>query len=375
MYLQQLRVQDFRNIVHAELTFDPTLNLITGSNGQGKSNLLEAIGLLSTGRSFRHAAAGHMRRHNQPWFCLNGQVQHGELLHQIDFIGHEERNTVRLNGKPLVSLSALGQVVSAVICTPDSLRLIKGAPVERRNWIDWVSFQHHRSQATLVQQYQQALKSRNKLLQRGADSSTELDVWEQQLALMGTSISINRRLTLQQLQPHLACALEALTLKAARFRLAMQGMIEQHHLPLDETEMVALHRRLLYNSRPKDQYSGMTSIGPHREDVLFLLDDLTVARFASQGEQRRFLLSLKLAEAALLSESCGGLPLFLLDEPTMELDQEGIARLMAWLAGQGHQLFLATCHPQHIPWSGASAAVFATTTGQFQPVIQATTGN
>ncbi|MBF0158194.1 MAG: AAA family ATPase [Magnetococcales bacterium] len=73
MDLKQLHIRDFRNIVHAELTFDPTLNLITGSNGQGKSNLLEAIGLLSTGRSFRHATAGHMRRHNQPWFCLNGQ--------------------------------------------------------------------------------------------------------------------------------------------------------------------------------------------------------------------------------------------------------------------------------------------------------------
>ncbi|MBF0125383.1 MAG: DNA replication and repair protein RecF [Magnetococcales bacterium] len=369
MYLEWLQLRDFRNVAQAELAFGPTLNLIGGTNGQGKSNLLEAIGLLVTGRSFRRAPSAVMRRHNQPWFRLNGQIHCTDLVHKIDFFGLEERNSVQLNGKSLPTLSALGQVSTAVICTPDSLRLIKGAPLERRNFIDWITLQYHRHHATLIQQYQHALKSRHKLIQSGQHESIELDAWEQQLAIIGSSISLNRRSTLQRLLPHLSRSLQALTLAAPRFHLEIHGVIEQHNLPLQQTDIIAHHRQLLYNSRHRDRYSGITSVGPHREDLLFLLDGLAVARFASQGEQRRFLLALKLAEAALLSEIYSSPPLFLLDEPTTELDQEGVALLMEWLAVQGHQLFLATCHPQQIPWSGPSARAFTTTTGVFQPVV------
>jgi DNA replication and repair protein RecF len=365
MVLESLTIRDFRNIATAELPFSPGLNLFTGCNGQGKSNLLEAVGVLATGRSFRGATPAIMRRHNADWFALKGRIAHNELIHQLDFYGQNNRLSARLNGKPMTALSHLGQVLAAVTLSPETPHLVKGPPRPRRAFLDWVIFQQDRHYATLAREHQKALKARNRLLKNEQPNPRELDAWEDQLAVLGAIIAIRRRTMLQRLNTALAPHLEALALEGRNYALQPLCQLDDHVPWPDESAAAQSYRILLASSRRQDQRRGDTSIGPHRDDLLFTMDGHPLARVGSQGQIKRFALALKLAEAACLRDSLGTAPLFLLDDPGSELDQEGIALFMDILAKQSHQLFLSAREEEHIPWPGANLTRFFVEAGAF----------
>ncbi|MBF0161890.1 MAG: DNA replication and repair protein RecF [Magnetococcales bacterium] len=338
MQLERLRIRDFRNISQADLRWSDGLNLLLGDNGQGKSNLLEAIGLLASGRSFRRAPASLLRRHGQEGFHLHGEVISGGLTHHLEFASRSGQQMVRLNGKGVTTTSAMGQVLAAVVLTPDAPALIRGAPEARRDHLDWMLFCQRRGYAGLVRDYQSALRARNQLLRSQCRNGGEFDAWESRLAHLGGEMTRQRQQMLQQVEVALAPFLEAMALDPQGYRWHMRCQVE----PDD-------YATALVRSRPADQRSGCTSVGPHRDDPLFLYHGRALARFASRGQQKRFLLALKLAEARLLQERLGEAPLLLLDDPGTELDQEGAQCLMRVLAAGENQLFVATCAAAALP--------------------------
>ncbi len=372
MILTGLRLVDFRNFKRGDLRFSPGLNLIRGENGQGKTNLLEAIGLLATGRSFRRAPPAAMRRHDRPEFFLSGHSRAGGLQHRLGFHGQPHRLTAHLNGKPMSTVSALGRVLSAVILTPDLPSLIKGGPGERRDYLDWLAFSNDRSHAPRVRNYQVALKARNRLLKTGRGTPREMSAWEARLATIGAEITRARRLVVASLDERLPAPLAALDLDPDRFSWGLSCQLDRFERKTGGESgkngaITDIDRyRLLYEKhRANDRQQGTTGIGPHRDDLLLHLSGRPLSRYASRGQQKRFLLALKLAEAQRLEETLGEPPLLLLDDPFTELDADGIQRLLTLLAARKRQLFLATCDDLEIDWPApAGKTVFTVIDGK-----------
>ncbi|MBF0137194.1 MAG: DNA replication/repair protein RecF [Magnetococcales bacterium] len=350
MHLASLRIRDFRNIAQADLNFYPGLNLVIGSNGQGKSNLLEAVGILATGRSFRRAPPQALRRHGQPMFRLEGHTRAGDLDHRLEFQGYPDRQTAHLNGKPMTATSAMGQALAAVIVTPETLRLVQGSPTERRAYLDWLVFSRRREHAPLMRDYRLAVRARNLLLQRSAHDGAELAAWEDRLAVLGARVTLNRRTILDHLTTLLTPYLRALAVTESQFEIHLSCQLERTGAPWSTQEEAAhLYRQLLLESRARDCGPGVTTIGPHRDEWLFRLNGRPLARYGSQGQQKRFILALKLAEGDLLRETLAEPPVFLLDDPAAELDRAGFALFMEILAGQNCQIFISTCQADDIP--------------------------
>lgn len=368
MVLEWLRLHDFRNISQALLRFDPGLNLITGANGQGKSNLLEAVGLMATGRSFRRVPPGVMRRFNQLQFRVSGAIHSRGIRHQLEILGEANRQTVRLNGKPMASVSVMDRVLTAVIVTPETPILVRGGPGERRNFLDWVIFSTIVRHGLESKEYHRALKARNQLLRNPRQDVREIDAWETHLAILGARIALRRYATVKRLMNVLPIFLEALDLESNCYDLILISQLETiltNEKQQTET-LTAFLKNLLQNSRQKDQRTGITSVGPHRDDLLFRLNGQPLARFGSRGQQKRFAFALKLAEAALLEEALGEPPVMVLDDPVSELDQDGIRRLMELLAHQGRQLFVTVRDAGDIPWSNRSLMQYTVVAGDFQ---------
>ncbi len=372
MALEWLRLQDFRNIPQAFLRFGPGLNLITGANGQGKSNLLEAIGLLASGRSFRRASSGVMRRQNQNWFRVSGGVRALGMAHQLDVLGEANRQVFRLDGKPMAAISVMERVLSAVIITPETPILVRGGPGERRSFLDWVIFSAIQRHGVESREYQRALKARNLLLRHVGRDLREMGAWESSLAVLGARIAVRRHETVLQLQRILPDYLNGLNLVADRYEMVLStqlaSVLSSTDQPLEAA--TACLQELLGGSREKDRRTGVTSVGPHRDDLLFRMEGLPLARFGSRGEQKRFAFALKLAEAEMLEATLGEPPVMVLDDPASELDRDGIQRLMEQLAQQGRQLFLAAREVEEIPWPNRPLVVCAVAAGDFKVTME-----
>ncbi|MBF0154193.1 MAG: DNA replication/repair protein RecF [Magnetococcales bacterium] len=367
MHLASMSIRDFRNIAKAELEFCTGLNLVIGNNGQGKSNLLEAVGILATGRSFRRAPPQALRRHGQPWFRLEGRTRANALNHCLEFQGHPDRQTARLNGKPMTAASAMGHALAAVVVTPETLRLVQGGPAERRAHLDWLVFSRRRDHAPLMRDYRLALHARNAVLQRPIHNTAELNAWEDRLAVLGARVTLNRRTLLEHLTTRLTPSLQALAVAESRFEAHLSCQLDRCATPwTTEEEAANLYRQLLVKSRDKDRAPGVTSIGPHRDDLHLRLDGRPLAKYGSQGQQKRFILALKLAEADLLRETLAESPVFLLDDPAAELDRKGFSLFMGILAELECQLFITSCSAGEIPWSGKPPTMLVVHGGNFE---------
>lgn len=373
MILDWLRVVDFRNIAQASLRFNSGMNFIVGANGHGKSNLLESVGLLATGRSFRRASSGMLRRHGQPWFRLMADVHTRDLTHHLDFYGQADRQNARLNGKPMAVASAMGQVLAAVILAPDSPGLVHGGPGDRRNYLDWVVFSLQRGHAATARDYHAALKARNCLLKACCQDDREMSAWEERLAVLGSLITWRRRKIVQDIGEKLPSFLEALGIEASRLSLFLSCQLDRHPDAIEPETLAAHYRQMLGHSRQSDSRLGVTSIGPHRDDLHIHLDSQPIVRFGSRGQKKRFILALKFSEAALLRESIGESPLFLLDDPSAELDADGIERLMSLLAKQQQQqIFLTTCNTNAMPLPEKFFSIFSVENGTFTASMEPT---
>ncbi|MBF0296451.1 MAG: DNA replication/repair protein RecF [Magnetococcales bacterium] len=358
MLLEWLRVRDFRNIAEAGLRFGPGLNLVVGANGQGKSNLLEAVGVLAMGRSFRQATSAMMLRRGAERFVLAGGVSCCRMAHRLEVLGEERRQEVRLDGKPMVAASTMERVLAAVIVTPETPQLVRGGPAERRNYLDWLSFFAHRRHGVESRDYQRALQARNRLLKQGCGDPRELAAWEAQLAALGARIAARRRETVARVWAVLPGYLALLDLPPERISLTLTG--------LEELTEEALRERLAA-SRERDRRMGATGVGPHRDDLVLRMEGQPLARFGSRGQQKRFALALKLAEGALLEGELGEPPVMVLDDPASELDRDGMTRLMALMARQGRQCFLSAREVGEIPWpDDRSRVVCSVEAGVFQ---------
>lgn len=340
--VRRLVLSDFRSYERLRVELEPRPVVLSGPNGSGKTNLLEAISLLAPGRGLRGARLGEMDRFGAGPFAVaarldgpDGAVEIGTGRGEAD----RERRLVRINGADAPGQAALADHVSVVWLTPAMDRLFTDGPSARRRFLDRLVLVGHPDHAGQSARYGHCLRERARLLRDGRADPKWLASLEGRAAAAGVAIAAARRQTVADL----AAALAAEPGPFPRAELAVQGDVERW---LDRLAAVDAEARLaeaLAAARHQDADSGTTAIGPHRSDLL-VRDGATgqAARECSTGQQKALLVSIVLAEARLRAAEGGRMPLLLLDEVAAHLDGERRAdlfeellrlRAQAWLAG------------------------------------------
>ncbi len=346
MRLLRLSIQDFRNLERVEVVPSVHATIAVGQNGQGKTNLLEALYYLCTLKPLRAGKLQELVRFGAGRATVTGRF----LLHgaerDISVQVQDGARGVFVDGKKAASLEDYFGGVAVVAFTPDDLHVVKGGPDGRRGFLDRAVFNRFPAFLKESRAYARALKNRNRLLKDRAPAEY-LAAYDEALARAGARVWMRRRALMAELSGRASAAFARIgrTADPATFRYAPHGLKLPEETPFDAAseEVLAAHLlRRLAERLPRDGERGYTSVGPHADDVALELGGRSARDYASQGQQRAFVLAWKVAEIENLSAALGVLPLLLLDDVSSELDPERNAYLMGYLAESGAQVVLTT---------------------------------
>jgi len=338
LHLAQLKLRDFRNYPRLDAAFTPGFHLFIGDNAQGKTNILEAIYLMATLRSFRGVGSGQMLRHGAKGYFVGGKsVGQGE--HDIKIYWSAAERKLSLDNQPVRKLSEyLGVLRVVVFCTED-LQLVKGAARARRRFADLLLSQTHRAYLPLLQRYARALRSRNALLKRRDADEAALDSFSSELVRHGEEIIRLRKELAPRLSPLARLAYRRISNDAEELRL--------EYLPSVKQDFAVE----LAQSRRREHTYRSTLIGPHRDEFSLLLNDRSAAQFGSEGQKRSLAIALKMAQAEYLTGLHSSPPILLIDDVMGELDVKRRSGLLPLLERAHHargQVFM-TCTEENWP--------------------------
>lgn len=352
MFVIRFAARDFRNLEEEEIFPCEEVNVIYGSNAQGKTNLLEGMWLFTGGHSFRGAKDAELPRIDPG----TGRNMPGTAL-AMDFFSEEReqsamlriengRRSTDINGVKKDTGTALVGKVRAVIFSPEHLLLVKEGPARRRNYLDTALCQLKPSYAPVLTAYRRALMQRNALLKDMSKSGQlpeTLSVWDARIARLGAQVIQERRSFTESVAPKIAGIYEGISRGREALDVRYSPSVKGGGT-LGETEQLFLSE--LSRTVPSDSRTGFTSVGPHRDDLEIEIDGISIRAYGSQGQQRSAVLAMKLAEAQILSELSGEPPIVLLDDVMSELDRERQDYLLNHLRGQ--QVFITCCSPDTV---------------------------
>ncbi len=321
MRIESLSLQNFRNYETVELEFSQGVNLLFGDNAQGKTNLLESIYVAATTRSFRGGKDKELIRKGEEQAHITLKLRKDDILHKIDMhFESGKRKTAAIDGIPIKRSAELFGLLHAISFSPDDMDMVKEGPERRRRFLDMELCQLDKIYLSKLADYNKALAQRNALLKQiGTDRSLlyTLDVWDRQLCECAKYLIREREHFTEELGPILEEKHN--TLSKGKEHLTMK------YLPNVTGE--EMYQKLQQN-REKDMYLKSTSVGPHRDDVHFAIDEMDVRMFGSQGQQRTVVLSIKLAEIEMVKRKIHDLPVLLLDDVLSELDRNRQIQLL-----------------------------------------------
>jgi len=383
VYLKHLSLNKFRNYQTAEVVFEPGINLLVGRNGQGKTNLVEAIRYLSILKS--HRVAGYLP------LIYNGAesaliramavVDDREALLEVE-LNRSSANRARVNKSDLSKQRDILGFVNSVIFAPEDLDIVKRDPSNRRDFVDELVVQVWPRFAGVFSDYERVLKQRNTLLKSARATKTTgsalatLDAWDASLAKYGSEIIEARLDLIERLIPHVDSAYKSIAssnnepsievkssilgdaVKSYFDEEAENGEFLESAAGLTRAELEEKFHVKLSQIRPKELERGLTLIGPQRDDLLFKLGALPVKGYASHGESWSFALALRLASVELLrAETKTGDPILILDDVFAELDAERRTKL-AEMVHSNEQVFITAAVAEDVPASLKSRPYF-----------------
>lgn len=313
MIIKSIELKNFRNYKQLQIDFDQATNILFGDNAQGKTNILESAYVSATTKSHKGSRDKEMIRFGEEEAHIRTVVCKKEQDFQIDI--HLKKNRAKgiaINQLPIKKASDLFGILNIVFFSPEDLNIIKDGPAERRRFLDLELCQLDKIYLSDLTAYNKVLKQRNSLLKDmiyHPDLKDTLPIWDEQLVEYGKRI-IRRRQSfieelyeiVQEIHGNLSGKRELLTLK---YEPNVESIFFQ-----DE----------LFRASERDRKLCQTSVGPHRDDISFMLGDIDIRKFGSQGQQRTAALSLKLSEIELVKKSIGDTPVLLLDDVLSELD-------------------------------------------------------
>lgn len=344
MKLRKLSLIRFRNLKQAELIPGDRFNIFHGRNAQGKTNLLESIYLLGTMKSFRMARSGELVSWGADGGAVQGWVERDGVTREISLALDRLGKRVRVDQKHVTRLADFFGSLNVVLFSPEELAMVRGMPDGRRKYLDRAVFSGDTAYLALHHDYYRILKHRNSLLRSGSDCG--LEIWSEQLAEAGARLIARRLAYLQAIAGLLQLFYTAIAGPGEEAAIAYRphlvgadGLVEDGR----EALLAALAR-----TANEERRAGTTVVGPHRDDVDFLLNGKVLKQHASQGQQRSFVLALKMAEIEYIQARHGNPPVLLLDDMTSELDQERNRNLMDFLKSREMQVFITTTSLQNI---------------------------
>lgn len=340
MRLKHLLVSSFRNVEMIRVEPGKRFNLLYGFNGQGKTNILEAIYLLGNPRSFRNSKLPEFIRHGQTQAVVCGEVESGGTVSQIRLSLETAGRRVEIDQKGIKRASDLHGKLNAVVFSPDDTSMVKSGPEARRRYLDRAVYTGDIGYLHSWHDYHRILKQRNHLL-KGSDTSG-LDVWTEKLATAGAEVIERRQhyvaLLDTQLQEHYA------TISGGRETAGISYQPEG--VQCTDRDSIRDELLQLFERHGKsDLRYGTTTAGPHRDDLSLCLDNRQLKAFGSQGQQKSFVLALKMAEMENLQIIFAEPPILLLDDMSSELDAERNSNLMDYLTSRDIQVFITTTQP------------------------------
>ena len=383
MFIKHLSLSNFRNYRTAEVSFQPGITLLIGPNGQGKTNLVEAIRYLSSLNS--HRVAGYqalIRRHadgtQESSALVRALASHQDRDVMLELeLNASSQNKARINKSDVPRVRDILGYVNSVTFSPEDLDIVRRDPSERRQFIDELVVQVWPRFAGVYADYERVLKQRNSLLKSaratgttGASLST-LDAWDASLVKYGAEIIAARLDLVKRLQPHVFSAYQAIALANNEPKIAVKssilaaGFMDDDdfgveaanaagnagfaELPSDRAQLEELFHVKLADVRAKELERGLTLVGPQRDDLVLTLGTLPVKGFASHGESISYALALRLASIELLrAETRSGDPILILDDVFAELD-EGRRDRLAQLISGNEQVFITAADMADVP--------------------------
>ncbi|PTM16458.1 MAG: DNA replication and repair protein RecF [Bacteroidetes bacterium] len=349
MRIERLTLRNFRNHGETEIVAAPGLNLITGPNGSGKTNLIDAIHYLCMSRSFVMSGDQYVVKNGESYFMVEGDFR-GSIRASFTVGCNYSRGQGKkmfVNDSPLEKLSDLIGRVPVVVMSPEDLKLTRDGPVERRSFLDSMISQVDQRYLRDLLEYRQVRRQRNKLLQdaggRWSVIRDSLEVWDRQLAERGAAIIQTRAAMLERFAEYLATEYRTVSGLMLKPTLRYRTIAEEWG---DAAELTEIFMRRLEEVRERELEREQTLVGPHRDEIVFYLDDMDIRKYGSQGQHRLFSMALKLAQLSVYTDELDDLPILLLDDLFGNLDQQKTETIVKALARHRGQTFITAASEQ-----------------------------
>ena len=343
MKLQKLSILSFKNISQAELEFSSGINCFTGSNGAGKTNLIDSIHYLSMCKSSLSVTDTQSLRHGADFFMLQGDYSSDGGRHESVTCSfkHSGGKKVKRNGKEYEKLSDHIGVVPVVLVSPADVFLVNEAADERRRWLNAFISQLDKHYLAILIRYNNVLAQRNRLLKQLSESgggNELMEILDDQLIMLGTSINRTRADYIERLRP--------LTAEYYSFIAEDREQVEiTYRSELNDR----LFEEILKSNRQKDLVCQFTTSGIHRDDIVMKIGGFPLKKYGSQGQQKSFLIALKLAQHRIIAEQTGEQPLLLLDDLFDKLDAGRVEQLIRLVSeAQFGQIIITDCNPTRL---------------------------
>jgi DNA replication and repair protein RecF len=345
--LDRISVRSFRNLGHVDLDLGPRFNVISGENGQGKTNLLDAVYTLATSRSFRGAKSEDVILHGESVASVRGGLTYAGMSREQSVGVERGRRAVRVDGKRPRTLFEYAAHTPVVVFHPGDTALPAGSGAERRRLLDRVLLHLYPSGWDELESYRRASRERQRALYERGPQARDLDDWEALMVRHGLEVRRMRRDAASRVAAAAVPVFERIARGGSAFRAEYQP---------GAPEDADAYREGLLRNRVVDSRRGSARVGPHRDDLGLFLEGKAVRGIASQGQHRLVVLALKAGEIEVIGSVRGMHPLLLLDDVSSELDEGRTSALFEFIGQRDGQVFLTTTRPGLIDTSASPRA-------------------
>lgn len=333
---ERVSIRSLRNLQYVELSCSPTLNILAGENGQGKTSLLEALCIAATGRSFRTEQLSEVVQSGTASFSVNATITDDGLNREQQVVLGSNRRRIVIDRKPVQKIAEYASRTPIVVFCPSDLELVTGPAATRRNLLDRIAIYTDPATQDCRLAYSRALRHRQRLLDQHDTDQKALPAFEAIVAEQGLRYAHAHRQAATVLCQFLEGFFTTLCGESVQLEVSFSG------LPIRDADT---YRRELADCRSIDRRRGRASLGPHRDDLHLSLGGRSARHHASQGQQRLLALALKLSELGCVRAARQVHPILLLDDVISELDRSRTTSVLEWLRTTPSQVFLSTPRP------------------------------
>ena len=351
MNLKNLSLKNFRNHTNSTFDFSSKTNFLIGDNGQGKTNIIEAISYLCLTKSYFANDDLSVLNFYGDNFQVEGKFisdSKTEYEVRVAYDRNLSEKVFFINKHKVETFSSVIGKYPIVICSPEHTQITSSGPLERRKFVDFVISQYDNGYFQNLITFKKVLKHRNKILLEARvsryDTTDAIEPWNEQLVKHGSYLMLKRKLFVREFEKFICSAYLQLTNADEVPAIEYQPLlaIEENY---SENDIKSIYWKMLRDNEKEEKRIGTTLVGPHRDEFVLRLNGLELRRYASQGQHKTFLVSLKIAEFSYLKERCNEIPILLLDDIFSELDEHRSARLLDFIETLS-QTFITTTNPR-----------------------------